>query len=383
MQIKRLGIVSTARSDYGLLLPLMRAVAANPDFTLVTFATGGHFDETQGRTVAYYAHDGLTLDYALPLPTPNNTAHGVINTMSAGMLSFSEAFEQAALDAVVVLGDRYETLVCAVSAFMHRIPIIHLHGGEQTLGALDDGIRHAITQLASVHFTAAQPYADRVIAMGKPRDRVFNVGAIGLDHLQHLPLLNKASWQDVLGVTLKPKTFLVTLHSETVRPEQSIEHVQCLIGALSKFDKVSVIITKGNLDEGSAEINSALEAACEERPDWYCFASLGSQRYLSAMQWCDAVIGNTSSGIIEAPFFKTPTVNIGDRQGGRLRAASVIDVPFDINRIQAGIEQALSPAFVAGLSAMQSPYGAGGVTEKVLEALSALDVQVVNQACFA
>lgn len=376
--MRRICIVTGTRAEYGLLYWLLREIEADPDLHLQLVVTGMHLSPEFGLTYRMIEADGFEADAKVEMLLSSDTAVGIAKAIGLGVIGFADAFERLAPDMLVVLGDRFEILAAVQAALVARLPVAHLHGGETTEGAFDESIRHAITKMAHFHFVATEAYRQRVIQLGEQPARVWNVGAPGLDHLRRQTLWDRQRLADDLGQPLTQPVFLVTYHPVTLEAGTGMEALEALLEALDAFPTAQVIITKANADTGGRAINQRLEAYGAAHPGRVgVYASLGQVRYLSALRAADVVIGNSSSGIIEAPAFQKPVVNIGARQQGRVRAASVIDVAPTYEAIRAGIEQALSPAFQATLRGVTSPYGEGRASVQIKERLKEVDVQGV------
>lgn len=367
---RKICIVTGSRAEYGLLRTLMRLVRDDPRLSLQIIATGMHLSPEFGLTVREMERDGFTPDVAVEMLLSSDTPVGVLKSMGLGLIGFSEAFDRLKPDIVVVLGDRFEIFAAAQAAYVSRIPIAHLHGGETTEGAIDEAFRHAITKMAHLHFVAAAPYRDRVIQMGEDPQKVFLVGAPGLDMMSEIDFLSREDLEKELGITLSPPVLLVTYHPVTLEKD-SLRRFRTLIEALDSFPEASILFTLPNADTDGRVIIEDIERFVKERPSKrQAFASLGSQRYLSLMKQADAVVGNSSSGFTEAPVLGIPVVNIGDRQKGRLRAASVIDCPEETNAITESVRKAISQRFRDDARRTDSPYGSGGASKAILETLA-------------
>ncbi|MBF0283104.1 MAG: UDP-N-acetylglucosamine 2-epimerase (hydrolyzing) [Magnetococcales bacterium] len=373
---RRILAVTGSRAEYGHLQWVLREIAEAPDLELRLAATGAHLAAEHGLTAGEMEADGFSLDARIPLPLPDDGPLAIARAIGAGVAGFAEVYARLRPDLLLILGDRYEMLAAACAALPLRLPIAHLHGGETSQGAMDEAIRHTITKMAHLHFTAAEPYRRRVIQLGEDPARVFNFGAPGLDHLTRGPaLLSREAWRERFGFELGRVNFLVTYHPVTLEADGPQRAVAALLAALDLFPEARVIFTKANADAEGRAINALLEAYAAQRPGRAAlFDSLGPLGYLSALALVDAVVGNSSSGIIEAPFFRVPTVNLGDRQKGRLRAASVIDCPEQAEAIAAAIRRALSPEFRASLAGMASPYGQGDAARKIVQVLRSFDL---------
>lgn len=367
---RRVAVVTGSRADYGLLYWLIHDLHHAPDFELQLVVSGMHLMPRFGHTLDAIKRDGFPIAATVDLAVESDTPHAMARAIGTGTAGFADAFAKLAPDLVVILGDRFEALAAATAAFAERLPIAHVHGGEVTEGALDEGFRHAITKLSALHFTAAQPYRRRVIQMGEPPDRVFNVGAPGLEHLVRTPLLTRAELERALDFSLGEVAFLVTFHPATLDEGDPVDQCRELLAALDAFPEAQIVITLPNADPGGRAIIPLLEEYARSHPQrCRLFASLGQQRYLSLLRCVHAVVGNSSSGVIEAPSAGCATVNVGDRQRGRLRAASVIDCAPRRADIEAALRRALDPSFRAGLARVHNPYGDGAVADRILTVL--------------
>lgn len=383
MAPRRVAVVTGTRADYGLLYWLIHDLYHAPDIKLQLIVTGMHLMPEFGRTIEVIERDGFPIAATVDLELSSDTPEAVARAMGVGMIGLSSCFARLAPEVVVILGDRFEMLAAASAAYVMRIPIAHIHGGEVTTGAMDEGFRHAITKLSALHFTAAEPYRQRVIQMGEPPERVFTVGAPGLDHLTRTSLLNRDELERSLDFSLGELNFLVTFHPATLDEEDAASQCRALLKALDAFPTARIVFTLPNADPGGRAIIPWLESYVAQHPErCRLFASLGQQRYLSLLREVQVVIGNSSSGIIEAPSLGTATVNIGDRQQGRLRAASVIDCASEAHAIEAAIRQALEPAFRAQLADVQNPYGAGDASRRILDVLRGKDLTGLARKSF-
>ena len=374
---RKICIVTGTRAEYGLLYRLMKEVDKDPDLLLQVIATGMHLSPEFGLTCRHIEADGFAIAAKVEMLLSSDTPVGIIKSIGIGVIGFADALDRLAPDLLVLLGDRFEILAAAQAAMVARIPIGHIHGGETTEGAFDEGIRHSITKMAQWHFVAAEPYRKRVIQLGEAPERVFNVGAPGLDHLEHLERLDRAELETTLGIALRTPLFLVTYHPVTLKDESPLASMEELLGGLGQFPDATIIFTYPNADPGGRALANRVEAWVAENADRAkAFVSLGQQRYLSLMRESDVVIGNSSSGLIEAPALAKATVNLGDRQAGRLKAASVIDAPEKQADIVAAIEKALSAEFRRSLADAPSLYGAGDASRRIKETLKAARLSV-------
>ncbi|MDO8438147.1 MAG: UDP-N-acetylglucosamine 2-epimerase [Nitrosomonadaceae bacterium] len=368
--MRKICIVTGTRAEYGLLYWLMKEVGADPDLQLQIIATGMHLSPEFGLTYQQIEADGFNIDAKVEMLLSSDSPVGITKSMGLGVIGFADALDRLKPDILVVLGDRFEILAAAQAAMVARIPIAHIHGGETTEGAFDESIRHAITKMAQWHFVAAESYRKRVIQLGETSDRVFNFGAPGLDHLQRLEWIDRPSLEKSLAIKLDPPVFLVTYHPATLSQQKPIAAMNELLAALEEFSQATIIFTYPNADTGGRALIDRLDqwiVANKRRAK--AFVSLGQQRYLSLMCETDVIIGNSSSGLTEAPALKKATVNIGDRQKGRLKASCIIDASEEKESIIAAINKALSGGFRAELPFTKSLYGSGDVSRRIKDTL--------------
>lgn len=366
MDRRKICVVTGTRAEYGLLYWLMKEIQADDALELQIIATGTHLSPEFGLTYKEIESDGFVIDEKVEMLLSSGTPTGVSKSMGIALIGLADAFQRLSPDIVVVLGDRYEILAATEAALIANVPIAHIHGGEITVGAIDDSIRHAITKMAHIHFVAAPEYRKRVLQMGENPANVHEVGAVGIDNIVKMPLLPLADLEKSIGFTLGEKYFLITYHPVTVAELRDKNAMQNMFDALDIFPEYRVLITKSNGDVGGREINRQIEQYAERNKERaYCCASLGQLRYLSAMQHCSAVVGNSSSGVLEAPVLKTPTVNIGARQKGRLRYSSVIDCEEEKKAIVDAMRKAVSEEFKAGLAGMEIPYADGKISVRI------------------
>lgn len=369
---RKICVVTGTRADYGLLRWAMAEIRNDPRLTLQTVATAMHLVAEFGETVQMIEADGFRVDESVEMLLAGDTPLAMAKSTGIGVIGLADAFARLRPDWVLVPGDRIEALAAAQTAMLLGIPVAHLHGGEVSLGAVDDSIRHAITKMACLHFTAAEPYRHRVIQMGEAPDRALNVGAPGLEALDRLDLLDRPSLESALGRSLPAPLLLLTFHPETRGEGDQAKAVDCVIRAALDIPDAHILITRANADAGGRAINAQLETLAANHEDRMTLVtSLGQQRYLSALTLADVVVGNSSSGLIEAPAAGTPTVNIGGRQDGRLRAPSVIDCPLEPAAITAAIRQALGAEMQACAARRANPYGTPGpIGRRIADALA-------------
>ena len=370
---RTIGVVTVARSDYGHLAPLLEQIRDAPDLSLQLYVGGSHLGERFGRTADAIEADGWSIAERVGPAPESDAPEDVAAAAGAGLTGFSRAFARRRPDVVVVLGDRIEMLAAAAAALPLTIPVAHLHGGEVTEGAIDEQIRHAITKLAHLHFPAAEPYARRILQMGEEPWRVHCCGAPGLDRLARLARLPRAELARRIGLRLRHPTLLVTFHPATLEPTDTAAHVEELAAALEGVEG-DVVITYPGADAAHGAVIRRLESLAATRPATRIVPSLGEEIYCSLLREADAMVGNSSSGLIEAPSFGLPAVNIGSRQHGRLRAPNVIDVGPARGEIAAGIQRALHPEFRRGLAGLANPYGDGRSAPRIVEVLRRVEL---------
>jgi len=368
-------IVTGTRAEYGLLYWLMKEIEEDADLELQIIATGMHLSPEFGLTYSQIEEDGFNIDKKIEMLLSSDTPIGISKSIGLGMIGFSEAYADLKPDIVVLLGDRFEIFSAAAAATTARIPIAHLHGGEATEGAFDEAFRHAITKMSHLHFTAAEEYRKRVIQLGEEPERVFNVGGLGIDNIKKLKLMNRDEFEDVIKFELWRKNLLVTFHSVTLEHATAKEQFQNLLDALDELEDTRIIFTKPNADtEGRIIIKMIDQYVSKNSHKAVAFVNLGQLRYLSAMQFMDGVVGNSSSGLAEAPTFKIGAINIGDRQRGRVKAESVIDCDSDKESILKALTKLYSKEFQDKLRNVRNPYGEGGAAEKIKKVLKEKDL---------
>lgn len=373
--LRKICVVTGTRAEYGLLYWLMKEIKNDPDLELQLIVTGMHLSPEFGLTYKIIEQDGFCIDEKIEMLLSSDTSIGIAKSIGLGIISFAESLERLKPDIIVVLGDRYEMLAASQAAMVARIPIAHIHGGEATEGLIDEAIRHSITKMAHIHFTATATYRKRVIQLGEDSSRVFNFGAIGLDNIRKMKLLDRASFEESIQFSLGKVNFLITFHPVTlskIGPKQAMEN---LFEAIDQFTEAKIIFTKPNSDTDGRIISDMIDNYVLENSNRaVAFTSLGQLRYLSAITHVDAVIGNSSSGIIEVPFMKKPTINIGDRQKGRIKAASVVDCDESVDSIIFAIQRVLSLQFKESLSSILPLYGEGDVSIHIKEILKSISL---------
>ena len=381
---KTICLVTGTRAEYGLLRPIIKQVIASNSFVLKVVATGMHLSIDFGLTYQEIEADGISIDTKIDVLQNDDSNKAMSKAIGIGVRSFAEYFEKNQPDMVVVLGDRFEIFAAATAAAVACIPIAHLHGGETTEGAVDEFFRHSITKMSYLHFTSTEQYRQRIINMGETPDRVFNVGATGVENILSMPLMAKDELARSIDFDLNSPYALVTFHPVTLERNTAIKQIEELLSALDETNGLNYIFTKANADANGRGINKKIDTYCENRGNAIAFTSMGVLRYLSAMKYCEMVIGNSSSGILETPSFNKPTINIGDRQKGRICAKSVISCEPDKHSIINGIDKARSQQFLDEIANQVSPYGDGETSEKIVTVIKDfLDNNRINlKKCF-
>jgi GDP/UDP-N,N'-diacetylbacillosamine 2-epimerase (hydrolysing) len=370
----KVAVVTGTRAEYWILKSLLNEIKNSDGLKLQLIVTGSHLSNEFGFTVTDIEKDGFNIDARIDILNPSVAGGGIMNkdvsaAMGNAMVSAPEVWEKLNPDVIVVLGDRYEILALVASAHVFRIPIAHIHGGELTEGAFDDSFRHAITKMSLLHFTATDEYRMRVIQLGESPDRVFNTGALALDSIKTLKLLSKEELEKELKFIFNKRNLLVTFHPVTLESNSGAQF-QNLLYVLDELQETNIIFTKANADPGGSVINRMIdEYVSENITKSVVFASMGHLRYFSTIQYVDAVVGNSSSGIIEVPSFKTGTINIGDRQKGRMKAKSVIDCSPDKNDIIKAFEQLYSEDFQKKIMQVSNPYDGWNTAGKIVHIL--------------
>ncbi len=357
----KIGVITTTRAEYGLLRLTIKEIIKDPVLELCLFVSGTHLSEEHGYTVKEIEEDGIDIAERIPVYGKNFDSLSLCLSMGDELKEFSRAFDRQKPDVIIVLGDRYEMLPICYSALMQGIPIAHISGGEITEGVIDDTIRHCLTKMSFLHFAGCETYRQRIIGLGEEPERVFNFGDPGVENILKLKLLSKEELLEGLKINAKADIACVTFHPVTRSNDRSLveKQVRELIAAMDHFKDIEYIITMANADSGGSYINEMFRESLNGRDNFHMYPSLGIIRYLSALSCSEFVLGNSSSGIVEAPSFKIPTVNIGDRQKGRLRSESVIDCEPEEKAIESAIRKALSPEFKKTLRTCVNPYGAG------------------------
>lgn len=355
--MKRIGIMTGTRAEYGLLKSLMQEINKDNDLELYLIVSGMHLSPEFGMTYQEIEEDGFQINAKVEMLLSSDSPAGISKSIGLGVIGFADEFQRADLDMLILLGDRYEALSAAISAMVMRIPIAHLHGGELTEGAIDEGIRHSITKMSYLHFTSTEQYRNRVIQLGENPDRVFYVGALGVENIKKINLMTKEELEKSIHFEIDENTVVVTYHPVTLEKNTVEEQFLNLLKVLDRNPKIRMIFTKANADTNGRIVNELIDKYAAQNSERACaFMSLGQKRYLSALKYCRIVIGNSSSGIIEAPSFGKPIINIGDRQKGRICADSVINCGYTQQEIQQAMETALTEEFENKARNCRNPY---------------------------
>lgn len=365
--MKELAVLTTTRAEYGLLSNLIRKLMQEPMWNVSVLVTGTHLLKSQGHTIDEIKKDGIAVAHTIEIFEEGESCN-VTDVLGKVVIEFGKLFMDEHYDALVVLGDRYETLGVCEAAMLNRIPIVHLHGGETTQGAVDEAIRHSITKMSYLHFTSTSAYRNRVIQMGENPQRVFDVGALGVENTLHTTLYDQREIREELGIADGKPYIVMTYHPVTLE-DTAKQQAYEFLKVFEKLERYDIVITKANEDAGGRIINEVFEAYSKEHAHVRVFASLGKKRYLSAVKYASFVLGNSSSGIIEVPSFGVPTVNVGDRQKGRIRAESVVDAAVDYESILDAIQMVEGSAFQKKASMIVNPYGDGNTSDRIVDIL--------------
>ena len=371
---KKICVITGTRAEYGLLFYLMKGIQADSDLELQIIATGMHLSPEFGLTYKEILKDGFSIDFNVEMLLSGDTPSSISKSTGLGLIGFADAFNNLDPDIIIVLGDRFEIFSACTAALFSRIPIVHIHGGETTAGAFDEALRHSITKMSTLHFVSAEPYRKRVIQLGEQPDRVFNVGALGVENIRRMELLAKEDLEEKLNFKLGEKNLLVTFHPVTLEEQTAAAQFNELLKSLKKLKNTKVIFTKANADSDGRVINKLIdEYVSLNVQNSISFKSMGQLNYLSAMKYVDGIVGNSSSGILEAPSFKIGTINIGDRQKGRLMPESVINCNPDSQSISSALELLFSNEFSSKLSNMANPLDGGNTSEMIIQEIRLFD----------
>jgi len=379
---RKICVVTGTRAEYGLLYWLMKEINADKDLELRIIATGMHLSEEFGNTFQQIEKDGFNIDKKVDLSLSSDTELAISKSMGKGMIGFSDALDELDPDLLVVLGDRFEIFSAVSAAMIARIPVAHLHGGEVTEGVFDESIRHSITKMSHLHFTATEEYKNRVIQLGEQPNKVFNVGGLGIDNINKLCLLSKSAFEKDINFKLCKKSILVTFHPVTLENHTSELQFQELLDSISELNDTKIIFTKANNDTGGRVINRMIDSFVINNDNSVAFTSMGQINYLSALQFVDAVVGNSSSGLLEAPSFNIATIDIGDRQKGRIKADSVISCLPEKKHIDNALKKIYSNQFQELVKNVKNPYGEGGASELIFDKIKNFNLDNIIKKTF-
>lgn len=380
--INKICVVTGCRADYGLLKHLMNIIKQDSELDLQIIATGNHLSSDYGLTYQEIEQDGFTIDRKVNALDSTDTRVGISKSIGIGISGISEVLDELNPDLLIILGDRFEILAASIAGLIAGIPIAHLHGGETTLGAFDESIRHAITKMSHLHFVAAEEYRKRIVQLGENPEHVYTVGGLGVDAMLHIELLTREDLEKQLGLSFNKKNLLITYHPVTLDKTQASDQFGELLAAVRNLEDTALIFTFPNADPESRVIISMLKKFAETRPNTFVYTSLGLTRYFSCINEVDGVLGNSSSGLLEVPSFKKGTINIGDRQYGRLAADSVINCGANQADIENAIDQLYSQSFQLKLATVENPYGCGGAADKIIFQIKALDTPINTKKPF-
>lgn len=372
--MKKICAITGTRADYGLFYWLLKELEADNSFDLQLIVTGSHLSEEHGYTYSVIEEDGFKISHKANMHLSLDQPVDITSSMGIGISEIGKAFKKLDPDLVIVIGDRYEILISVIAATIFNIPIAHIHGGERSEGAFDEAFRHSITKMSHFHFCALEEYKKRIIQLGEDPEKVFNVGAIGLDNIKQLRLLTKSKLEEEIKFKFNKRNLLITFHPTTLEKSTAKEQFTHLLDALTELKETNLIFTKSNADPGGLVINNLVDEFVKK--NFFhakSFSSMGQLRYLSAVNQVDAVIGNSSSGIIEAPSLKVGTLNIGDRQKGRVKSKSVLDCEPTKVSIQNGLKKLYEKDFVSKLDKVVNPYGNGGTSKKIVKLIKSFD----------
>mgnify|MGYP001205924693 FL=1 len=377
-----INVVTGTRAEFGLLKKLIKEINNDDEFNLSLSVTGSHLSSIHGETINEIINEGLQIDFKVDLKLKFDTPKAISEATANGIKGFAKIFSKSKPDLLIILGDRYEILSAVLAACFENIPIAHIHGGERTEGLIDESIRHAITKFSHLHFVASETYRNRVIQLGENPKNVFNVGGLGVDALNQLKLFNKLEIEKKLNIKLIKKNLLITYHPETLDNKLSIIGISELLKSLNKIKDTTLIFTLPNADPNNRIIIEKINIFVKKKSFAYAFSSLGQLNYFSLLKYCDGVVGNSSSGLLEVPSFKKATINIGNRQMGRLKAKSVIDCEPDEKQIFESIKRIYSEDFQNNLKNTKSPYGKPGAPNRIIDIIKKTELKNLIKKSF-
>ncbi|MFM2225334.1 MAG: hypothetical protein RJA07_1536 [Bacteroidota bacterium] len=362
-------IVTGSRAEYGLLKPLIKLMIKDNDFDVKVVATASHLEKRFGYTYKEIEKDNISIHQKINISIGETSADNINQSFSKCVSKFSTYFVENKPNYLLILGDRYEMLAIAIAAYIHQIPIAHINGGEATSGTMDEGFRHSISKLSSLHFPSTENYRQRLIQLGENPTTVFNVGVLSVDNIKNFKLLLKNELESSINFKFTYPTAIITFHPVPLDKKSSINQLKDILNALNSFPNLSLLFTKSNADIDGNKLNELIKEFVSKRKNAILIDSLGMQRFLSSLKYVDIMIGNSSAGIVEMPYFKKPTINIGERQSGRLKAQSIIDCSADKKEIVKAIEKSLMPKFLKSCENVESIFGDGKASEKIIKQL--------------
>ncbi len=379
---RKICVITGSRAEYGLLQSVMQGIKDDPDLTLQIIATGMHLSPEFGLTYKAIESDGFLINRKVEMLTSSDTSIGIAKSMGLGLIGFADALSELSPDLLIVLGDRFEIFSAVSAALVAQIPVAHIHGGELTEGAFDEAIRHAVTKMSHLHFVAAEEFRQRVIQLGEQPENVFLVGGLGVDNIKRLDLLDRKALEIDLDLKFGKKNLLITFHPVTLENTSSVSQMQELLEALGQLEDTHLIFTMPNADNEGRALIKIVKKFVSEHNNAYWFMSIGQLRYLSCIAQVDGVIGNSSSGLLEVPSFKKGTINIGDRQKGRLQATNIINCQPTQKSITNALDKLYSADFQESLSEVVNPYGEGGASEKIVNTLKKINIKKIVKKAF-
>jgi len=382
MTKRKICVVTGTRAEYGLLYWLMKEINDDDAMELQLVVTGMHLYAEFGSTYKQIEIDGFTIDKKVDISLTSDTELAISKSMGIGIIRFADVFNDLKPELIVVLGDRFEIFSAVSAAMIAKIPIAHIHGGESTEGVIDEPIRHSITKMSHLHFAATEEYRNRIIQLGEQPNSVFNVGGLGLDNINKLKLLSKVDFEDAINFKLGDKNILVTFHPVTLEKSTSESQFQELLMSITNLKNTKIIFTKANSDTDGRIINSMVDDYVAKNDNTIAFKSMGQLNYLSALQFMDAVLGNSSSGLIEAPSFKIGTIDIGDRQKGRIKATSVLSCLPKKESIDRALVKLYSKKFQDNINKVVNPYGLGGASKKIVKIIKNTNLDNIVKKSF-
>jgi GDP/UDP-N,N'-diacetylbacillosamine 2-epimerase (hydrolysing) len=380
--MRKICVITGTRAEYGLLYWLMKKIDADKDLELQIIVTGMHLSPEFGNTYEQIEKDGFVITRKVNILLSSDSEVSISKSMGLGMIGFADVFNDIQPNLIVVLGDRFEIFSAVSAAMIAKVPVVHLHGGEVTEGAFDESIRHAITKMSHLHFTATEEYQRRVIQLGEQPEKVFNVGGLGIDNINKLKLLSKVDFEKAINFNLGEKNILVTFHPVTLENYTAEVQFKELLDSLDELKNTKIIFTKSNSDTNGRVINSMIDTYVASHNNTIAFISMGQLNYLSALQFMDAIVGNSSSGLHEVPSFKIGTIDIGDRQKGRIKADSVISCSPKKKDIGDALNKVYSKDFQNIISNVTNPYGKVGASKKIINIIKNIDLNSILKKSF-